>query len=123
MRFQIVFFVIAAVMMFYFLIVTRKSALRRLFVFFVFGSGLVFILYPGLSMRIAHLVGIGRGADLVFYVAILFLVFLCFNFYLRFQALEAQLTGIVRTLAITHPVLDDDRRHRSGGEASPPPSA
>ena len=107
MKFQALFAAVTALIMFYFLILTRKSALRRLFALFIFGTGLVFILYPGLAMRIAHVVGIGRGADLVFYVSILFLCFLSFNFYIRFQTVDDRLTRIVRLIALQHPVLED----------------
>jgi hypothetical protein len=113
MRFQALFALATGALMFYFLIVTRKSALRRLFVVFVFGAGLAFILYPDIAMRMAQLVGIGRGADLIFYVSILFLFFLCFNFYMRFQVIEERFTGVVRTLAIAHPMIDDGRPKRT----------
>ncbi len=73
MIFQVLFAALTAATMFYFLIATRRSALRRLFVLFFFGAGILFILDPDLSTRIANLVGIGRGADLIFYVSTLFL--------------------------------------------------
>ena len=76
MIFQVLFTALTAATMFYFLIATRRSALRRLFVLFFFGAGILFILDPDLSTRIANLVGIGRGADLIFYVSTLFLFFL-----------------------------------------------
>jgi len=38
------------------LLLTRWSVLRQLFVLFFFGSGLAFILFPDLTMRLAHLV-------------------------------------------------------------------
>ena len=108
MIFQILFAVLTAVAMFYFLIATRRSALRRLFVLAFFGGGIVFILQPDLTTMIANLVGIGRGADLIFYLSTLFLFFLCFNYHVRFMALEERLTRIVRELAVRHPVHEED---------------
>src|SRR5207253_1589304 len=83
-------------------------ALRRLFVLVFFGGGIVFILQPDLTTTIANVVGIGRGADLIFYLSTLFLFFLCFNYHVRFMALEEQLTRIVRELAVRHPVHEED---------------
>jgi len=109
MIFQVLFAVVTAVMMFYFLILTRRSALRRLFVLAFFGTGLLFIVYPDLTMKLAHVVGIGRGADLIFYLSILFLLFLCFNFYVRFHVLEERMTRVVRELALQNPFMEEDR--------------
>lgn len=89
--------------MLYFLVLTRKSALQRLFVVAFFGTGFVFILQPDWSTRLALRVGIGRGADLIFYVSTLFLFFICFNFYIRFRAVEERQTRLVRELALLRP--------------------
>lgn len=110
MIFKPLFALMTAACMFYFLILTRRSALRRLFVLFFFGSGILFILQPHLTNRLAFLVGIGRGADLIFYVSILFLFFLCFNFYVRFRALEERQGRIVRELALRNPAQEESGR-------------
>ena len=34
-------------------------------------TGLLFILFPGITNKIAHWVGVGRGADMIFYLSIL----------------------------------------------------
>ena len=58
------------------------------------------VLWPSLLTMVARLLGIGRGADLVFYVFCL--IFLIFSFYgyNRLLQLDAALTGIVRHLAL-----------------------
>ena len=106
--FQLLFSALTAAVMFYFLIVTRTSALRRLFVVLFFGSGIVFIIDPDLTTDIANLVGIGRGADLVLYLTTLFLLFLCFNFRLRFLTVQDELTRVVREIALHNPVHEED---------------
>ena len=55
---------------------------------------------PDLLVRIAHFLGIGRGADLVLYLSILFTFLALFVIYLRFRRIDEQLTKIVRHLAI-----------------------
>jgi hypothetical protein len=99
---------VTALIMFYFLILVRKSAVRRLFVLVFFGTGIVMIMRPELTVRVAHGVGVGRGADLIFYLSILFLFFMCFNFYFRFHSVEEKLTVLVRALALHVPSVDAD---------------
>lgn len=60
----------------------------------------VAIARPALTITIAHFLGIGRGADLVFYCAILFMLIAFFYVYLRFKRLEREITTIVRHLAL-----------------------
>ena len=55
---------------------------------------------PDVLVRIAHFLGIGRGADLVLYLSILFTFAAFFITYLRFRRVDEQLTKIVRHLAI-----------------------
>ena len=107
--FKLLFAGAAALAMFYFLVATRRSAFQRLFVLFLFGAGILFVLRPELSNDAARLVGIGRGADLVLYVSTLFLLFLSVNHYLRFKDVDEKLTRLVRQLALMQPVLRDER--------------
>lgn len=60
----------------------------------------VSIAFPDVLVGIAHLLGIGRGADLVLYLSILFSFAGFFFMYLRFRRVDEQLTKIVRHLAI-----------------------
>lgn len=55
---------------------------------------------PELTATVARLLGIGRGTDLVLYIAILAMVFGFFAGYVRMRRLESDLTTIVRELAI-----------------------
>jgi small membrane protein len=60
----------------------------------------VSIAFPQVLVAIAHFLGIGRGADLVLYLSILFSFAAFFTTYLRFRRVDEQLTRIVRHLAI-----------------------
>jgi small membrane protein len=55
---------------------------------------------PSITMAVARFLGIGRGADLVFYCAILGMLIALFLIYLRFKRLEREITTIVRHLAL-----------------------
>ncbi len=55
---------------------------------------------PDILVRAAHFLGIGRGADLVLYLSVIFSFAAFFITYLRFRRVEEQLTKLVRHLAI-----------------------
>ncbi len=59
------------------------------------------IALPDLTVRVAAAVGIGRGADLVFYLAILAGVSVCFYFYQRNRQLENLITELIRREAVS----------------------
>lgn len=67
----------------------------------------VSIAVPEILVRLAQLLGIGRGADLVLYVSILGTFVAFFLTYLRFRRVEEQLTQIVRHLAILNAEGED----------------
>ena len=67
----------------------------------------VAIARPELTAMVARALGIGRGTDLVLYVAILAMVFGFFAVYVRMRRIESDLTKIVRELAIRG--ADDDQ--------------
>ncbi len=58
------------------------------------------ILRPSITVAIAHFLGIGRGADLVFYCGILGMLLGFFAVYVRMKRLESQITRLVRSIAI-----------------------
>jgi hypothetical protein len=58
------------------------------------------ILRPSITVAVAHFLGIGRGADLVFYCGILGMLLGFFAVYVRLKRLEQQVTTLVRAIAI-----------------------
>jgi hypothetical protein len=60
----------------------------------------VAILWPEVTVRVAAIVGIGRGADLVLYVFVIAFLFSWFFFYTKIFKLEANITELVRYFAI-----------------------
>lgn len=58
------------------------------------------ILRPNITRIVAKAIGIGRGADLVMYCGLLATAIGFFLLYLRFRRLEANMTKLVRHMAI-----------------------
>ena len=66
----------------------------------VWSAAAIAIALPDLTSLVAKAVGINRGADLVFYLAILGGVSVCFYFYQRSRQLENLITELVRREAV-----------------------
>ena len=96
-----------------FVITLTLTVRRRIAPRVGFGWGLLWIAAaiaiarPSITAAIAHFLGIGRGADLVLYIAILAMVFGFFAVYVRLRRIESELTKVVRELAIRS--ADDDK--------------
>jgi small membrane protein len=74
-----------------------RNALLDLLVLTIFaGLGIFFILFPEYSNTIAHRLGVGRGADLLFYSCILFFLFIVLKLFARIRRLEDKVTDLVR---------------------------
>lgn len=80
----------------------RRRVVRR--VAFVWSmlwiTAAVAIARPELTMTVANVLGIARGADLVFYLAILGMLIGFFVTYVRMRRFEMELTRLVRELAL-----------------------
>jgi small membrane protein len=57
---------------------------------------------PDIASRLALIVGIGRGADLVLYSAIMVIVYLLYKLFIRCERLEHEITTLTRELALHH---------------------
>ena len=60
----------------------------------------ILLLNPPLSTRIASIIGIGRGADLVLYTLAFLFLWAHYQHYVRYRRMEENLTELVRELAI-----------------------
>jgi small membrane protein len=85
----------------------KHLAVRRLVVFLGLAAGVVVVLAPGVLTRMANAVGIGRGADLLFYLAIVAGLAYVVNEYKRSVQLARANTQLARDLALTEARLHD----------------
>lgn len=58
------------------------------------------VIVPDTASYFARLVGVGRGSDLVVYLALLLAFYLLFRIFIRLERSERELTTIVRELAL-----------------------
>ena len=55
---------------------------------------------PDFSTKVAHFVGIGRGADLILYASVIVLLIMVFQLHVAHDGLERKLTELVRQHAL-----------------------
>lgn len=86
------------------LAVRRRTSMRVALAWSLLWLGAaIAIARPEITVVVANALGIARGADLVFYLAILGMFLGFFAVYVRLRRLETELTRIVRELALRAP--------------------
>ncbi|MCW5906997.1 MAG: DUF2304 domain-containing protein [Chitinophagales bacterium] len=78
----------------------RNRTFYRLSLIGISALGILFVLFPSLTDKLAHFVGVGRGADLVTYLFITFFFIAGIAFYSKMRKLEEQQTELVRKIAL-----------------------
>jgi len=78
----------------------RNTLFDLLLIFLFLVTGIVFVMFNEITDKIAHFLGISRGADMIFYLGILFLFFLILKLYSRLRRIEKSLTELVRKKSI-----------------------
>jgi hypothetical protein len=58
------------------------------------------VIFPEATSFLAHLLGIGRGVDLIVYLSLLTSFYLIFRVYLALARLEQAITALVRAMAL-----------------------
>lgn len=101
----------------------KQLAVRRLLIlaFAVFAA--VAVMVPSLMTRIAHLVGVGRGADLLLYATVLVLLGMIAVQEARAKNEERRTTYLARRLALDEAVAPTEFRRRALDRAAAPEAA
>ena len=82
-----------------------KNSLIDLFIIFVFLlTGMVFVAFPSITNKVAHAIGVGRGADMIFYLFIILFIFVILKMYARIRRIEQKLNAMVSENAIASAV-------------------
>jgi hypothetical protein len=85
---------------------TGVRAWKRVALLILVALGVLAVLNPEASNRLAHLVGVGRGADMLLYLTVVAFVFVSLNVYLKFRDLESRLTEVGRAVALLEAELN-----------------
>ena len=100
----------------------RMQASKKL-AFFGFVALTVYsVLRPNDVNWVANRLGVGRGADLILYTMAIAMIFLVLNTFMRFRAIDRQMTDLVRALALREAERDNAERLGAAamrGESAP----
>jgi hypothetical protein len=69
-------------------------------------AGAIAVVFPETTDEVAHLVGVGRGADFVIYMSIIGVLFVLVHYYAKFVELQRNVTQLTRELAILRAEID-----------------
>ena len=97
---QILLTIGVAVIAIYMYLRLRSSLFDVILIGIFFAGGVFFVLFPETTNKIAHWVGVSRGADLLSYSSILFLFFLIMKLYSRLRRVEEKFTDLIRSKSI-----------------------
>jgi hypothetical protein len=97
---------LTSVVLISFLFITRwkKRTVDIIVLVALAACAVLFILQPELTQRIANKLGVGRGADLVFYISIMLFWFLILKLYARLRKLEQNFTEYIRKDALNNSI-------------------
>ena len=93
----------------------KQLAVRRLLILAFAVFAVVAVLFPGVLTKVAHLVGVGRGADLLLYATVLVLLGFLALQEARTKAAEKRTTYLARRLALDEAEQPDRYRERALG--------
>ena len=113
---QPILVMLLAVLLVLYFVRLRTRALDGLVILLIFGAAVLLVVRPTLANKMARMVGIGRGADLIFYVAIPGVALLALLLFVRTRELSLKITAIVRENALaTATVPAELRKSASAG--------
>ncbi len=99
---QIGLSVLLAAVMFYAGAEYRRAPLIGVLSILVVTAGLYFVWLPEHATRLAALVGIGRGVDLIIYVWVVISLILLLNLHLKLRSQTELITALAREIAIAN---------------------
>jgi hypothetical protein len=83
-----------------YVILLRNALTDRLLILVILALGVLFVLWPDLTTRIANFLGIGRGADLLTYLFVVLSLFLFVYVISEVNRLQRTVTGLAREIAL-----------------------
>lgn len=92
------------------LLVVRRHVLGKLFFAAQFAIGALFVVFPDISTRVAQLIGVGRGTDLLLYFLIILFYMTVILFIAAMRRMEQRQTAILRQMAIMN-AIDNSQKN------------
>lgn len=78
----------------------KLSSFAFIFWMLVWVAGVLAILLPDVTTRIAKIFGIGRGVDVILYASIVIIFYLLFRIYIKIEDTQREITELTRKVAL-----------------------
>lgn len=78
----------------------RSAVVDKLLIVCIMAAGVFMVAFPELTNKLAAALGVGRGADLVFYLFIVAFCYLMLLVYAKIKKMERQLAELARKQAL-----------------------
>lgn len=99
-----------------FLVQKSLVLIKRIVAFLMFLALLFLVLFPDVSTRVANVIGVGRGVDLIFYFSNLFLLLLIVALWRRSVVLMVTITKLSRAIAIQSANRPQEKKEKPNGK-------
>ena len=83
-----------------FVLQLRNRTTYRFTLILIAMAGIVFVIYPDFTTRLAHMINVGRGTDLVFYFCALAGFIAMIILYSKLRGIENIQTRIIQNMAV-----------------------
>ena len=87
----------------------KTQAYKKIFLLLLALTAIIVILEPSLLDKIAHFVGVGRGADLLLYALTIAFIFEQFNNYVKDKEEKRKIVKIARKIAINEALKNSNK--------------
>ena len=87
-------------LVFTYLVRLKSYKIDRIIIILIFLIGILFIIFPDMTMKIANFLGVGRGADLLLYFCVVGFAFSIIILYSKQRKFEDLLVAILRKDAL-----------------------
>jgi len=97
--------ILVVIILMFILYITRVRTVLfdRLIMLFSSIVAMILIINPNISTQLAHLMGIGRGTDMILYFFILFVLFQFVGIAVTRRSTDKKITKIIRAMALRNP--------------------
>jgi hypothetical protein len=91
---------------------SRTKAYKKIFLVTFVLSAIIVVIFPDITTNIAHLLGIGRGADLLLYGLTVVVIFMILNTYIKDREEERRFVSLTRKVAILEAIIENKKIYK-----------
>jgi hypothetical protein len=85
---------------------SRTKAYKKILLILFVICAIVVVIFPEITTQTAHLLGIGRGADLLLYGLTVVVIFMLLNTYVKDREEQMRFVSLSRKVAILEAILE-----------------